>query len=62
MILLVLTEDGMRYFEVFTPMEVDNMQNVGTSAVNPKRSNKNASLRPEAHNFRSTPNGMVRTI
>ena len=38
------------------------MQNVWTSTVNPKRSNKNASFWPEAHNFRSTPNGMMRTI
>ena len=38
------------------------MQNVWTSAVNPKRRNKNASVWAEAHNFRSTPNGMMRTI
>ena len=38
------------------------MQNVWTSAVNPRRSNKNASLWPEAQSFRSTPNGMMPTI
>ena len=39
------------------------MQNVWTlTAVNPKRSNKNASLWPETHNFRSNPNGVMRTI
>ena len=39
-----------------------NMQNEWTSAVNSKRSNKNASLWPEAHNLRSTPIGIKRTI
>ena len=41
---------------------MDNIQNVWTSAVNPKRSNKIASLWPEVHNFTSTPNGMMHTI
>ena len=42
--------------------KTDNMQNVWTSAVNPKMSNKNASLWSEAHKLRSTPNGMMHTI
>ena len=38
------------------------MQNVRASAANTKRSNKYASLWLEAYNFRSTPNGIMRTI